>query len=93
MRQRKEFIRLLGTFPIIPVCSSQKSWIGIKKTHTTMKLLLSLLSVFVSVIPLASAQNLAEVATTNGFSTLVATATASGLAPALVDPAAQLSKF
>jgi hypothetical protein len=58
-----------------------------------MKLLLSLLSVFVSVIPLASAQNLAEVATTNGFSTLVATATASGLAPALVDPAAQLSKF
>jgi hypothetical protein len=37
--------------------------------------------------------NLAEVATTNGFSTLVAAVTASGQAAALVDPAARLSKF
>jgi hypothetical protein len=60
-----------------------------------MKLLLSLLSVFVSATPLASAQNLAEVvATTTGFSTLVAAVTATGgQAAALVDPEAQLSKF
>jgi hypothetical protein len=58
-----------------------------------MKLFLSLMSVIVSATPLASAQNLAEVAVTNGFSTLVAAVTASSLAPALVDPAFQLSKF
>jgi hypothetical protein len=61
-----------------------------------MKLLLSLLSVFVSATPLASAQmgsNLAEVAVTNGFTSLVAAATATGQAAALVDPGAELSKF
>ncbi len=58
-----------------------------------MKLLLSLLSVFVSATRLASAQTLGAVAVTNGFTTLVAAATATGQAAALVDPAAQLSKF
>jgi hypothetical protein len=58
-----------------------------------MKLLLSLLSVFVSATTLTSAQNLAEVAGTNGFTTLVAAVTASRLAFAVVNPASELSKF
>jgi len=58
-----------------------------------MKLLLSLLSVYVSATPLASAQNLVEVAVANDFTTLVAAATATGQAAALADPAAELTVF